>query len=166
MSRSLTVILCAAVSSACSEIHARSDLAPEVETCVAAHPVRGAQDYASDSPLCEVDESTEEETEGTCAGPTPREVAEECASAGHPCDASAFVSRDAAACVARSLGFAEGLSPWRLMLRYEPRAAVPVWYVDNTTEQLGACDQKGDELALHAETGELVGEFQWSASCR
>ena len=118
----------------------------------------------------------ESDNEGLCPQPpggglecppiTPESVAEECDEDGHPCEPDAFMTREAASCIAEAEGLDEGLSEWRIELIYDYGNHAPIWLVSNTTLVDPAdCREEGESMSIDAQTGELVEIVQWLTIC-
>ncbi|MBI4142550.1 hypothetical protein HY480_01600 [Candidatus Uhrbacteria bacterium] len=118
------------------------------------------------------------ETENACIAEHPRDGAlnadnkqaassteARCAEAGDPCESDDFISREAAECVARKDGLAEGIAPWSAMVVYDGRFG-PVWNIENTLEEQDDGCRGGELTKLDAITGKILlssDEMGWRA---
>lgn len=132
--------------------------------CIATYAPENGYDYQSDN-------------EGDCPQPleggpvecppvTPESVARECAEDGQTCDAEAFVTREAARCLAELEELDAGIAEWRISLVYNYEYQRPIWVVENTMaiEPCGdISDEYGEALLFDAESGELLDLRLWSA---
>ncbi|MFV8753946.1 PepSY domain-containing protein [Nannocystaceae bacterium ST9] len=133
-----------------------------VEGCIAANEPEDTHGFESDNQ----DECPQPFDGGDepCPPITPESIAEQCADEGHPCDPDAILSRDAALCIAEFHELAPGLLEWRASLVYNYEHNRPIWAVENTLAA-DDCVQSGVELEIDAQTGELLGTYEWTASC-
>jgi len=101
-----------------------------------------------------------------CPPITPETIAAECDEDGSPCDPDAFITREAARCLAELEDFDAGLVEWRFDLIYHSGHQLPIWAVSNTTIiDEGDCREEGETLSFDAQTGELVELEQWLTIC-
>lgn len=94
-------------------------------------------------------------------------AASECVAAGQPasaCDASLLMTREAALCVAKSLGLSSGIAPWKAGITYNFKYQRIIWNVQNTLEDDGLGSQAGEFVAIHAIDGTKLGEGQWGST--
>ena len=99
------------------------------------------------------------------APPSAADIASECArSGGTGCDAAAFISRDAASCIATSSGFGPGLERWRIALAYGHGQERVVWNVMNKTADDGVNGYVGQVLAIDATDGGLYDLIPYRAT--
>ena len=95
--------------------------------------------------------------------PTAATIASECvASGGTGCDASRFISREAASCLARADEFEAGLEPWGIALVYHHRQDRVVWNVRNVTSDRGAAGSSGGALTIDATEGLILERLGWA----
>ena len=81
---------------------------------------------------------------------------------GADCDASKIMTHDAALCVARAQGFAEGIGGLQAGLFYDTHFRRIVWNVQNTlSSQPGRA--QGEAIKIDAITGEVLERTGWSA---
>jgi hypothetical protein len=89
--------------------------------------------------------------------PSAATIASECvASGGTGCDASRFISKEAAFCLAELNAFEAGLEPWSVALVYHHRHNRVVWNVRNVTDERGAEGHSGGVLTLDATNGAVL----------
>lgn len=89
--------------------------------------------------------------------PTAASIAAVCVeSGGTGCDASRFISKNAASCIAERSGFEAGLEPWSVALVYHHGHERVVWNVMNVTNDAGAEGFSGAALALDATDGVVL----------
>jgi len=112
-----------------------------VADCIASHPAAGSvADNADD-------------------------VSAECATeSGTDCDSAAFISADAASCIAATAGLDAGVADWQVWLVYHHTHSTAIWNVAQTawTEPDGAAG--GESLAIHATTGDVIELSGWEQS--
>jgi len=95
--------------------------------------------------------------------PTAATIASECvASGGSGCDATRFISREAASCLAELDGFEAGLEPWGIALVYHHRQDRVVWNVRNVTSDRGAAGSSGGALTIDATDGLILERLGWA----
>ncbi len=83
---------------------------------------------------------------------------------GSGCDATTFISQDAALCLAADANLAAGIKPWTAQLTYHHGVKLVRWNVQNTTYDHGPYDGiGGDYLAFNAVSGALIDSGKWSA---
>ncbi len=80
---------------------------------------------------------------------------------GSDCDASRVMTRDAAICVARASGLAEGVAAFQAGLHFDAEFRRIVWSVENTTWDNGNGEKGGDAWEIDAITGAVLGRFGW-----
>ena len=80
---------------------------------------------------------------------------------GSYCDASEFMTTEAAACLAEENNFEQGIAPWNVSLLYSSREKTVVWSVLSLDKQLDAGEQSGNEMELHATTGDVLGLYSY-----
>jgi hypothetical protein len=137
---------------------------PEVRACIDAHLPEDGYGFESDGVICT--SPPPGQPQPPCEGPTPEEIAQECAADGHPCDASAIFTHDAALCIAGVHGLDEGIGDWEASLVYNYEHHAPIWAVLNLThEDPDNCSEGGDVMFIHAETGEFLDFSHWESIC-
>jgi hypothetical protein len=148
----------------CDE-HEDSPYANEaVAACVADNHPDDGHDWESDQGPCASGPPGSPPQE--CPPPTPQSVTDECTAAGVSCDPDAFITRDAALCVAEAEGLAEGLAAWTAELRFSARLERPIWSVANTTAGApNSCFQESTVMAIDAETGEVLEQSNLMVIC-
>lgn len=126
-------------------------------------------DYPPESPFDVGDVTVASPAPGSAApepeAPTAATIAAECVmNDGAGCDASRFISRAAASCLAELNEFEAGLEPWRVALLYHPGHERVVWNVMNRLNDRGAEGYSGRSLTLDATDGHLLGRSGYSAT--
>jgi hypothetical protein len=86
------------------------------------------------------------------------------ASGGTGCDASRFLSKEAALCLAQSNGLEAGLGPWSVALVYHHGHERVVWNVMNVTNDDGAAGYSGGNLTLDATDGAVLGRSAYTVT--
>ena len=87
------------------------------------------------------------------------------AAAGEPgsdCDSSRVMTREAALCVARAAGLAEGISALQAGLHFDTEYRRIVWSVLNTTSDDGNGRKSGEAWDIDAITGAVLFRGGWS----
>jgi hypothetical protein len=118
-------------------------------------------DHPSESPFDVGDVDVASPAPGSAA-PEPEAatavtIAAECVlNDGTGCDASRFISRDAASCLAELNEFEAGLEPWRVALVYHHRHGRVVWNVMNRLNDRGAEGYSGGAMTLDATDGHVL----------
>jgi hypothetical protein len=74
------------------------------------------------------------------------------------------MTRDAALCIARASGLAEGLHGLKAGLCYNVQYQRIIWNVQNTTIDDGNGTQSGDDLTIDAITGAVLNRGYWGAT--
>jgi hypothetical protein len=87
-----------------------------------------------------------------------------CRSTGGTGCEEAFISKEAARCIAESERFAPGLDAWSIGLDYQVSYHRVVWGVENLLVNRGAGDYSGQSITLDAVTGRVLGHTNWSAT--
>lgn len=129
---------------------------PIAQFCIATHPNRDGLDQAAAS-----EERILRGNEN--ATPLVSDVMNACTEAMvDACTPENWISLEAARCVARAAGLAEGLSPWDLQLWLRDGQANPIWTVTNLTSDDGASGRGGAQLLIDAVTAEVVEQLGWS----
>lgn len=132
--------------------------------CVADNHPSDGHGWQSDEATCTqgpIDPSPSE-----CPPATPQSVADECEAAGVSCNPDAFITRDAALCIARAEGLEEGLLPWTADLIYSERLERPAWGVTSTLEGAPhSCYENSLTMVIDAETGEVLDQIGLIVSC-
>ena len=82
---------------------------------------------------------------------------------GSDCAAAAYLTRDAAFCLASLEGLSEGIEDWAAGLTYHHQYGTVVWNVIST-EVAEAGYSAGETLTFHATTGERLGRSSWEAT--
>lgn len=97
--------------------------------------------------------------------PTAAAIASECvASGGTGCEASRFISKEAASCLAELNEFEPGLEPWSVALVYHHGHDRVVWNVVNVTNDESAEGYSGGSLTLDATDGAVLGRSTYTAT--
>lgn len=97
--------------------------------------------------------------------PTAATIASECvASGGTGCEASRFISKEAASCLAELNDFEAGLERWSVALVYHHGHNRVVWNVMNVTNDEGAEGYSGGSLTLDATDGAVLGRGAYTAT--
>jgi hypothetical protein len=129
--------------------------------CISEHPPEspldvGDVDVASPAPGSTAPES---------AAPTALTIAAECVmNDGSGCDASRFISRDAASCLAELNGLEAGLEPWRVALVYHHGHDRVVWNVMNRLNDRGREGYSGGVLTLDATDGHMIARSAYNVT--
>ena len=76
----------------------------------------------------------------------------------------AFISKEAARCIAQSASLEPGLEPWTIALGYTASYQRLIWSVENLLVNNGAAGYSGKSLSLDAATGRVLGRTGWMAS--
>jgi hypothetical protein len=93
------------------------------------------------------------------APPSAASIAAVCrAEGGTGCEPAAFISKEAAACIATINHFEAGLEPWKVALVYHHRFARVVWNVTSTLQDDGPDGYSGAVLTLDASDGLVLEE--------
>jgi hypothetical protein len=96
----------------------------------------------------------------------PERAESECLGAGNPastCDAELLMTREAALCIAESLGLSEGIGPWKAGLTYHFGDERIVWNVHSTLVDDGVGSQSGDFVTVDAIDGTSLGKGSWGS---
>ncbi len=99
--------------------------------------------------------------------PPKDRAASECVAAGQPassCDANLLMTRDAALCVAKSLGLSSGIAAWKAGITHHFGLQRIVWNVASTIQDDGQGSQSGNMVAIDAISGTKFGESTWSST--
>jgi len=97
------------------------------------------------------------------ANPTLDTFQSQCRSAGGAgCD-GAFISKEAARCIAQNEKLETGLEPWSIGMSYKTSYRRLSWDVQNVTEDQGAT-YGGTTLTLDAVSGRVLGRSNWSTT--
>lgn len=97
--------------------------------------------------------------------PTAATIASECvASGGTGCEASRFISKEAASCLAELNDFEAGLEPWSIALVYHHGHQRVVWNVTNVVNDGGREGYSGGVLTLDATDGGVLARSAYSAT--
>ena len=153
------LVLALALTSGCSSSNDEGATTP-AETCAAEYSSAKGYGYETEEPICIAADPSK------CPPITPETVAADCAAAGVSCDASRFLTREAAFCVARGNGLAEGKSPWKTAFFFHEQKARPVWVVKNVLEENAAdCSERGEEITIDAATGDVLDRGTWINVC-
>ncbi len=95
-------------------------------------------------------------------GSRPAEMGARCAGEGGThCDATKFISREAAECIARAAFLPKGLGPWEAGLVYNYRHKTVIWGVQSTTSSRRGFPE-GRSVLIHATTGKVLERSAWS----
>jgi hypothetical protein len=99
------------------------------------------------------------------SAPTAESIGAECEmSGGSGCSAGAFISKDAASCIALASDFEVGLEPWSVALTYHYRFARVVWNVMSKLDDRGPGGYSGGILTLDATTGAVLDRGGYDAT--
>ncbi len=74
------------------------------------------------------------------------------------------MTREAALCVAVSLGLSQGISTWSAGLTYHYGLLKIVWNVESTLEDDGHGGKAGDSVTIDAIDGTKLGEGSWGST--
>jgi hypothetical protein len=92
-------------------------------------------------------------------------VASECSSeGGGGCDAAAFITSDAARCIAEADGLAAGTSEWEIWLVYHHGHHVSLWNVSQTDWSTSDGAAGGVVVSVDATTGVVLERSSWERS--
>jgi hypothetical protein len=152
-------LLALAFAFACSGSDSKQDapqdtgpefVSDETTACITGHPASEPFDVGqadtSDSP-----------------SPTLETFQERCRSAsGLGCD-GAFISREAARCIAQNEKLETGLEPWSIGMWYEDSYRRVGWEIQNVLVNQGST-YKGTTLTLDAVSGRVLGRSNWSTT--
>jgi hypothetical protein len=95
--------------------------------------------------------------------PTLEMFQSQCRSAGGSgCDA-AFISKEAARCIAQNEKLETGLEPWMIGMWYEDSYRRLGWEIQNVTEDQGST-YKGTTLTVDAVSGRVLGRSNWTTT--
>ena len=95
--------------------------------------------------------------------PTLETLQSKCRSAGGSgCD-GAFISKEAARCIAQNEKLDTGLEPWSIGMWYEDSYRRLGWEIQNVTEDQGST-YKGTTLTVDAVSGRVLGRSNWSTT--
>lgn len=83
---------------------------------------------------------------------------------GTGCDAHAFISKDAASCIATLEGFEAGLERWQIALTFHNGYKRVVWNVLNKLVDQGAGAYMGQALTIDATDGGVLGRASYIAT--
>jgi hypothetical protein len=133
--------------------------------CIAQYSMENGYGAPGDTPVCT--SPPPPATELICEPATPESVSLECAAAGVTCDPSAFITREAAECIARLAGMEPGIEPWIADLLYAGDLRHPVWVLENVTyrDPSFACSERGQWLRIDALTGDSEPILEWTLAC-
>lgn len=133
---------------------------PSDEDCLSRFSVENGYGFASDGGETAVAPPTD--TAAPADAPTGLDQAiAECTAEGAD-DCEVVVTREAAECIAAEGGLAPGVADWRTSLVFHHTHNAIVWNVMSTASQTGAT-ASGSSVTIHAESGEVLAESQWSA---
>ena len=119
----------------------------ETSACIDGHPAGDPFDVG------------EPEASGS-ASPTLDTYESQCRSAGGSgCD-GAFISKEAARCIAQNEKFEAGLEPWTLGMSYEHSYGRLGWEIQNVLTNEGTA-YSGKSLTLDAVSGRVLGRTDW-----
>jgi len=97
------------------------------------------------------------------AHPTLDTFQGQCLSAGGSgCD-GAFISKDAARCIAQNEKLETGLEPWSIGMSYKASYRRLSWDIQNVTEDQGST-YGGTTVTLDAVSGRVLGRSNWSTT--
>jgi hypothetical protein len=74
------------------------------------------------------------------------------------------MTRDAAVCVAKSLGLSSGIAAWKAGIAYHFGHQRIVWRVVSTLQDDGQGSQSGDSVAIDAINGTKLGAAAWDST--
>jgi len=99
------------------------------------------------------------------SAPTVEDIARECEeSGGSGCDERAFISRDAAICLARASGVEEGERPWQVSLNYYDNHQRVGWLIMTVRGDSRDSGYWGDAVVLDATTGDELARTTYTAT--
>lgn len=136
------------------------------EDCIAAFSPDDGYGYEQDGYDCAepapLDDDDDLQGEDDCDPPTPESVADEAADEGVDVDPAAFITRDAALCIADLEELDEGLEGLEAWLVFNHGEQRPCWAVQNLLYE-SAAEGGGEVLLIDAITGEVLfaGEWNW-----
>ncbi|MDP7110332.1 MAG: hypothetical protein QGH45_00140 [Myxococcota bacterium] len=139
------------------------------EECIEAFAAADGYGYEQDGYDCAQpppgdDDDDDLQGEDDCDPPTPETVADEAAGEGVAVDPAAFITRDAALCIAELAELDDGLEGYQAWLVFNHDEQRPCWAVQNVLydEQF---EGGGEVLLIDALTGEILfdGEWNWIA---
>jgi hypothetical protein len=134
-----------------------------VQACITEYAPEKGYGFVSEPPICASPPPPAPMSE--CPPITPQTISAQCSAAGAPCDADQFITRDAAMCIARAQGLADGLSPWTASLVFRVDSKRPFWAIRNVTKQEpGNCARSGNVALIDAITG-AVAIGGWGEVC-
>lgn len=91
----------------------------------------------------------------------PVKMAARCAQEGGThCDATKFISREAAECIARAAFLPKGLGPWEAGLVYNYGHKTVIWGIQSTTSSRRGFPE-GRSVLIHATTGKVLERSAW-----
>jgi hypothetical protein len=145
-----------------TDTQGRDFVSEQTSRCISDHPASepfdvGDVTVASPAPMS--GQSVPE-----VAAPTVESFAAECqAENGTGCD-EAFISKEAARCIAQQDRLEPGLEPWTLAMTYHHSYQRIVWGVENLLEDHGNDGYSGRSVTLDAVSGKVLGRTGWSAT--
>ena len=97
--------------------------------------------------------------------PSADTIAADCVmNGGTGCDAEAFISKDAASCIATLQGFEAGLEPWQIALTFHHGYKRVVWNVTNKLVDQGGGAYMGQVLTIDATDDNVLGKAMYGAT--
>ena len=136
-----------------------ADCADPAQDCITAFAVEKGYGHEGDQYAHECHDPCNPNAD--CGPPTVQEIQDECFGRGHPCE-EAFITRDAAVCIAEAREIDPGLEgPYADLVYDELHHQRPVWDV-RTLVTDGEDEQSGDMFLIDAVTGELLTESAWA----
>ncbi len=137
------------------------------EDCIAAFSPDDGYGYEQDGFDCAEpppgdDDDDDDLLPEDCDPPTPESVADEAAGEGVDVDPGAFITRDAALCIADLEELDEGLEGLQAWLVFNHDELRPCWAVQNVLVD-DTYEGGGEALLIDAITGEVLfaGEWNW-----
>jgi hypothetical protein len=135
-----------------------------IGTCIAEHPPAEPFDLG-DTESGRATPAPEPGGEPIIPPPlTPADIAQSCREGGGSgCDEQAFISRDAADCIARDAGLATGIQPWNTSLNYFQNHQRVGWGI-MTVRESTSDGYWGESLVLDATTGAELARTTYRAT--
>ncbi len=120
------------------------DALDDVAACIAEYSVANGYDHYSDNRL------------------DIGFVEEMCENAdGTDCASAAYITREAAECIADAGGLSEGIYRWSVSIYFNRDFGLPAWDLYTTTWDDG-WEWGGEVVTVHATTGELLESDEWT----
>jgi hypothetical protein len=137
-------------------------VADEARQCTSDHPASEPFDVGDVTVVSAAPMSGQPAPEA--AAPTVASFAAECkAEGGADCEA-AFISKEAARCIAQQAGLEPGLEAWTIAMTYHHSYHRVVWGVENLLEDHGSDGYSGKSVTVDAVSGSVLGRTDWRAT--